>query len=574
MTFMSNSKNKVKEQRESRLFATILVALSFAVSVFIATPIDIYLANAEEFVFGLGDFFPLCLLFGVLSGAAVFSLLYFVPEKAYRPLLALFAATDFLLFFQSALLNGNMNTLAGDEMAGNAVISSSIIFNFILWIVIKGVMIGVAFVRKNVVQLVLRYVCILMALISLIFMVISPLSRIGKSNKDNSNGTYFLSTANLTDFASDNNVFVFVVDRFDELFAEEAYEKVDGIYSELEGFTWFQDNLSLYGHTFPSIAYMLTGNEYQAELFRSEFLKTVYDGDTPLKRLHDNGYSVNLYTQAFYAYTDAAFLPDYISSRERVEKRNNAAPLKLSMSMVGIGLYRSLPFVSKNLFVNINSNTSNGCIEFVSAAGNENYSTDNKAAYYFVRDKEFTVSSQKNFSFIHIEGCHNVDYDDDWNRPSGSERGDITLSVKSSFKLINKYISEMKAAGVYDNATIIITGDHSAPVKDYTDLDGGRITALFVKPSGESSAPLKISSAQVSHDNLWATIFKSEGIAEDYGKSVFDVPENEDQIRRYVWQTYMASSMDEYVYEITGAAKNFNNWEEKSHVHYEKCLTD
>ena len=113
------------------------------------------------------------------------------------------------------------------------------------------------------------------------------------------------------------------------------------------------------------------------------------------------------------------------------------------------------------------------------------------------------------------------------------------------------------------------------PVKDYTEVDGPRLTALFVKKSGDGGdTPLKISAAQVSHEDIWGTIVKSEGIAADYGDSVFDIAEGENRERRYVWQTYMASSLDQYVYRITGAAKDFSNWEQESHVHYDKCLTD
>ena len=568
-------KTKNKTDRKSRIFPAAITALSFAVAVFIAAPLDIYLGNSEEFVFGLSDFFPLCILFGLLSGAAVFSLLFFTPDKVYRPLLALFAATDFLLFLQSSALNGGMNTLAGDEMAGTGIVSSAIIFNFILWILLKAIFIGVAFVRKNVVQFFLRYVCILMAAISLIMMLISPISRIGKQESGVGAGTFFLSKANLTDISSDKNVFYFVVDRFDEEFAEAAQEKYPDIYSSLTGFTWFQDNVSLYGHTFPSVPFMLTLNEYDAEKSRAENLNGIYDGDTPLKTLADNGYGINLYTQAFYAYTDAKYLPDHISNKEIVDYKKNTSPFGLSFSMVGISLYRSLPFAAKNIFVNINSNTCNGYIKSVSRTGYENYSTDNKDAYFSVADKEFNVKTEKNFSFIHIVGCHSSDYDDDWNRAKGEDRHDMALAVKTSFKLIDEYIEKMKTAGVYDGATIIITGDHSAPVKDYTEVDGPRLTALFVKKSGDGGdTPLKISAAQVSHEDIWGTIVKSEGIAADYGDSVFDIAEGENRERRYVWQTYMASSLDQYVYRITGAAKDFSNWEQESHVHYDKCLTD
>ena len=49
--------------------------------------------------------------------------------------------------------------------------------------------------------------------------------------------------------------------------------------------------------------------------------------------------------------------------------------------------------------------------------------------------------------------------------------------------------------------------------------------------------------------------------------SIFDIGENENQKRRYVWHTY-TTSLDEYIYEITGKSRNFENWKMIGHKHY------
>ena len=134
----------------------------------------------------------------------------------------------------------------------------------------------------------------------------------------------------------------------------------------------------------------------------------------------------------------------------------------------------------------------------------------------------------------------------------------------------------MKRLGVYDNATVVITGDHGNAKKDEGNIEGPTMTALFVKPSGSKNEPLKTSMAQVCQSDLWATVFGSEGITskKNYGTSVFDVPENLNRTRYYRWQTYLGGSLDEYVYEINGPAKDFSNWKEIDHVHYDKFLMD
>ena len=135
----------------------------------------------------------------------------------------------------------------------------------------------------------------------------------------------------------------------------------------------------------------------------------------------------------------------------------------------------------------------------------------------------------------------------------------------------------MKRLGTYDNSTIIITGDHSHPVDDFAPLECIRMTTLFVKPSNQTGMEMQTSSAQVSHANLWATIFKSEGIAFDeaeFGKSVFDVNENEDQVRSHVWQKFdpLYTHYEEQIFEIKGSARNFDNWVIKSRKKINKEL--
>ena len=126
----------------------------------------------------------------------------------------------------------------------------------------------------------------------------------------------------------------------------------------------------------------------------------------------------------------------------------------------------------------------------------------------------------------------------------------------------------MKRLGIYKDATIIITGDHADPKYDYGEIQNAKLTALFVKPSGSGSnngtgEKLNVSSAQVSHENLWGTIFKSEGISvSGFKPSVFDVKENENQTRKYLWD-YHDHAYTKYWrcnYTINGSARNLSNW--------------
>ena len=149
------------------------------------------------------------------------------------------------------------------------------------------------------------------------------------------------------------------------------------------------------------------------------------------------------------------------------------------------------------------------------------------------------------------------------------------ISLRNSFDIIGVYLRALKDLGVYDNSTIIITGDHADPVDDASDLDDVRLTALYVKPSGSAGVALKRSKAQVCHDNVWPTIFKSENITQsvNQNKTVFEVDESVNVPRYYIWQTYDAT-LNEYIYSINGAGNDFNNWKLEKENYYDKFIMD
>jgi hypothetical protein len=99
---------------------------------------------------------------------------------------------------------------------------------------------------------------------------------------------------------------------------------------------------------------------------------------------------------------------------------------------------------------------------------------------------------------------------------------------------------------------------------------------MFFKPAGSADTPLKISKAQTSHDNIWATIMDSENIdaGNDYGKSLYEINENETQVREYEWHTWVPASLDVYRYKITGSGRDMKNWKETSHRSFDYFLMD
>jgi len=232
--------------------------------------------------------------------------------------------------------------------------------------------------------------------------------------------------------------------------------------------------------------------------------------------------------------------------------------------MTRLTLFRYLPFFAKGWVGVINTSDFNGYIEY--EANKPLFDSGMKDVYDWMTAEDFTTfEGEKNFSFIHINGCHmpNSYYEDFSLVLDENDKWDSNLAMRVSFKLVNYYIDQLKELGLYEDATIIITGDHASAISDTKDLSGSRVTSLMVKKKGESGTPMAVNSAPVEQGQLLASIFQSEGITpkNDYGTSIFEVQEGDDIKRYYHFQKTVSGGDDVLViYEVVGDAKDFKNW--------------
>lgn len=570
--------------RKKRILPVLLAALALPMIVCMEAPFEIYGSNLEEFLFSLSDFLPFCLLFWFISALVIAVILFFLPDRVYRFAYPVVVATAFLFFLQGTYLNMGLSSLPGDNMGGKVSVTA-VVFNTVIWVVVEGLAVGSAFIKKRdpvkLVCLLLSIVVIGTQLINTVFIALTnDQIAVPKSERiqysDAERVPKVMTNENLTTVSDSRNIIVFIVDRFDEMYAEKAYRETPEVYDELTGFTWFRDHISVYSHTYPSVTWMLTNKPYDCELSRAEYQNTAFEGETPLKKLHDAGYKINLYTQSYYSYNNELDLPDYISNvvpSLKIPTIPLDRQLAIAGNMVLMAFYRCLPFVLKDVVGKIDSNA-NANIVLESRAENA-YTLDMKSVYDTLTAEDFALTGEKVFSYIHVDGCHDVVYDENWGAPSGDEVHDYAIPVRVSFHIINRYLREMKRLGVYDSSTIVITGDHGTPIDNFHALKEASMTALFVKPAGSKTEPMKMSMAPVSHEDFWPTIFRSEGIVPEWeGTSVFDVPEETERVRRYWWHTWVSNSLDEYVYEIRGSARDFANWKEIHHEHHDKFLMD
>lgn len=564
-------KNKTDKRSWGRLFLTVLAAavLPFTVAVF--GPFEIFVNNKAEFPFAVGDFMPFAILMAVLAGVIIGAVLAFLRGRAFRVGLAVVAWLAVMVFLQGSFLNFGMDSLMSDGLAEGPALWLSLV-NLVIWLGVGAAVIFAALRVKDT-QLFTSLAAIAIGTVmgvQLINMGVagltSALNGAGSGDTIPEGDGYKSVNAILTDegmfeVGSEENVIVFVLDRFDVYYYQQLVKADPRFFAPLDGFTYYDNNISLYSRTYPSITYMLTGTEQNFSDGAAEYFDKAYRSSQFFADLKANGYGINLYTEGYYAYRDANVLygiADNVMTYNDYEVVNRAG---LFGRMLALSAYRYAPTALKSCI----KVSSGDFAKFIAYNGDlPRYVTDDAATYAKFREEGVTVSDSedKRFTFIHLNGCHNpFTIDENGNRV---EDGEAMPAIRGVFKMVFEYLDALRAAGLYEDATIIITGDHARAISDKRDVEASRVTALFVKEKGASKSALAYSSAPVSQANLRASIVKSAGIETDfdYGEAFSEVAEDADVVRKYCFEKTLEDGTHQIVeYAVRGDANDFNNWE-------------
>ncbi len=555
-------------------------------------PFETYCGNISEFTFALGDFLPYVAAISVAIAVAIFVLLMILDGRAFDIASAVVLALTVLTFAQKYYLNLGVNALAGDGVGTTEVGPLATVLNALIWVVVIAGVVAAAIILKkqNKARFFVSTALVLLAVLVMQSIgCIAIASDLGTQTEqgDASDSAHreknMLTYENLNELSEGKNIVFFLIDRFDVRYFEKLQATDPEFLEGLDGFTFYNDYTSLYCRTYPAVASILTGKENDFKDTRLNYFKEIYTDGGHLRNLHNAGYDVNVYTEKYYVYDDAYYMSDYVGNMSGVKGYEIDDNLALSRDMIRLSLSTCLPFVAKDTVGQMSTPDFNA--HAVYESDEAVYDADMKNVYDYITENEFsTIESQGQFSFIHIYGCHTpIKYNLNWEEANDKEKYDTTMALKQSLTIIYEYIEQMKALGVYEDATIVITGDHPDTLSDTKLIgeasksdNGTRVTAMLFKKSGESGTEMKTSTAQISQDELWNTIYESEGLKSlKSGESFFDIPEGVDRERRYLFELSVTledkSRADEIVtYKIVGSARDKDNWSIESRRVIEK----
>ena len=553
-------KNKVSL---GKVLASALASAVLPLMIAVLGPYEIFVNNKEEFLFVAGDFLPLSLLIFAAAFLLFFAVLLLLRGKAFLVALSLLTWLSVMSFLQGSFLNFGLDSLTSDGL-DVAPPLWLLVLNAAIWLAV-GVGIVTAALKMKDKQLFRTLSVIALATVigvQGINLATSALVSAANAEEESSadtedeRGNAILTDEGMFEVSAKGNVIVIILDRFDVFYYDELVKKDADFFAPLDGFTYYNNNISLYSRTYPSIAYMLTGLEQDFEMRAAEYFEKAYRDNTFFSDLKSNGYDIRLYTEAYYAYRNANVLDGIAENVTKNWKYRISDPARLVGKMLALSAYRYVPSALKQC---INVSTS----DFAGMTDAPLYVTDDASTYERFREQGVTVDHRgnKRFTFIHLNGCHNPFTINE--KGERVEDGAAMPAIRGVFGMIFEYFDELKKQGLYEDATIIITGDHARAISDRRDVEDSRVTALFVKASGSAGTALAYSSAPVCQENLRAEIVKSAGLVTetDYGPAFSDIAEDADIARKYCFERTLEDGTHQIVeYRVVGDANDFSNW--------------
>ncbi len=524
---------------ENELALHIIFALSLTVGLLI--PLEIYIKNANELWFGIKD----VLKFLIENSAkyfCVFFLIYIALiivryKKVKFIYLSILIGALLGVFLQSYIISLDYGLFDGHEIEWGKYTVIGFCNTFIWFACLFG---PFCFFRrlkfeKGIIKRIVKPITfgiVVVQCVVLSFTIIkNPLPENALWGRDSIN---VLTTKDMFNISSKDNIIVFLLDAFDARIFEEIMEKDPEIIKGLNGFTFYPDTTSVYGYSDYSVPQILTGKVYHNDIPYVEYIKKAWQNNLYFKQLLKNNYNVGVFTFGSYVSKDA---PIFNLTSEKTVLNDEA--MKDFNRLV---LFRMSPHYAKNNFYNYDPNAR---LRLIKNRKIEAYKEDDRKFFLSLKKGLMTQNNQNCFRFYHLNGAHypiildrNLEFVNKYVKGSQYEQ---SVGV---MKIVLEYIEQMKKQGLFENSTFVIMADHGEHNKI-----GSRPLFCF-KKRNVSNTDLVVSKDSISFLDFSLMLFEEFNHRSYYIK-------NENRQRVF----YYTTARNEFIeYQIVGDAKNVSSW--------------
>ena len=537
------SEKSVKGWLSRALLAAAPAGLLAFTVVFVG-PLDILNSNRAYVPFSAGKLALPLLGVTLLVTLALAALLALARGRAYKALLGALFGAALMLYLQGLLLNGHLASLDGsafdwrDDAAGA-------IGNLAIWIAAVAACAVLSALFFDTARLGVLVLCAA-AFVSQSAGLIAAWQPADESLN------YQLDGSRQMELSSRSNFIVITFDQMSPLVFEQAIADDPQMQESLKDFEYFNNMSAEYSLTFPSLCFLMTHERYDTTKPTLDYFDRAWSSDgceNFYDTLHRQNYEVKMCVEANYAAYDAAHMLG--KADNVVEAGALRVNGRLIVDVLELSLFRYCPVMLKTPF----------CISTGQVAADAHYENVEPlrlaADYYDAVKEGVTTQDEKNcFAWYHVDGAHfpfTVGYD---GLPLGYEAEETTenrvAQLHGYLLAAVDFLDQLKALGLYDDATIILSADHG-----FYDCFQA---AFLIKQPGQSFETMKVNAAPVAQEDIMATILYSLGEEpSDYGTTVYDWSEGDSRDRSTNIWIYLDG------YPEAPWIGNINQWETVAH---------
>ncbi len=474
----------------SALAPGILLACASAFMLLFYAPLELYFTNVFEFEYDVHAIFRYILLLSVI-GAAILSLIMAIlhkgSKKLYDAVLVLGTGIFLACYVQGNFLISDLPPADGRPIDWSQYQSQNRL-SLIVWAVMILLCILLGFVMKKKFRTFTSAVSLLVSGILAITLITVCIQNNGLQRKP----VLCVSHEGLNEMSSDENFVIFVVDAVDSKTFQDLMETEDPDFRDVfEDFTYYPDTLAAYPYTMMAIPQLLTGEWYTAQDdFRAYYTRAM-KSSALLSRVRDEQYVRGIYDVMDVVFDDPEFF-EYENIQKRPFELGNVRTFLADEVRMSFYLYAPWPLKKYEPYALFNLQNQ--------PAADYYYQWYDPWIFHYFEDHPIVTRPEKVFRFIHTEGAHPpMRYDKNLNDVEDTPEACYEANIEAAVTVLNRYLTSLKEAGVYDNTAIVILADHGYDDQKHSS---GRQNPLFLIKGRNESHPMTVSEEPITYDYL------------------------------------------------------------------------
>ncbi len=499
-------------------------------------PVDFFFRNAEGLSFKFGDLLPPSLLLALICSALIILLLSCFRGRLFDYMVCGVFAIGFASFVQRNFLNPAFPLMEGKAIDWSAYYSQMIV-NSVVWLVL----LAIPFVARHFIlqaksgvswtkaQSVLSTVLAGILFVSLFPYFSSPAFTLG-SVRDYK--IQLLLPDERFTVSTQGNTIILILDATSGQLAEEAMDAFPEFYDAFKDFTFYRNYSYGYSQTQPSLTSIMTHHPFEMYMNHHFYLNEAWNTDKTRAiygALHTAGYENLFYSHRgnFGSGSELMGIADNTSSGSA----NSVHTGELLRQMMKVSAFQFVPLALKPLFWG-----STADFEEIVSSNNGDMMRNWRFIDLLQEQGLTTQDHSKAFIVNHIYGAHPPLDTDEYGRrmEQQSEESYLKIQVSGALRGVEEYLAQLKELGVYDDANIVVMGDHALTWTYPITRNPGAL--MLVKESGESHGEMVWNQAPVTHLELLPTLLHLSGIdpaqfGEGFDNTFYDIDENAERER-------------------------------------------